>query len=70
MNTDTTTAATAATDATTSTSATTTETTLSTPDHPLLTTPFTDYTVTEGLLLVLVILFLLKFIADGIRRIF
>lgn len=39
-------------------------------NHPVLTTPFQDYTVTEGLLLLLLLFFFLKFCMDMIRRSF
>lgn len=39
-------------------------------NHPALTTPFQDYTVTEGLLLLLLLFFFLKVCMDMIRRAF
>lgn len=39
-------------------------------NHPALTTPFQDYTVTEGLLLLLLLFFFLKACMDMIRRAF
>lgn len=39
-------------------------------NHPALTTPFQDYTVTEGLLLLLLMCFFLKACANMIRRAF
>lgn len=39
-------------------------------DHPVLTTSFSDYTVTEGLLLLLLLFFFLKACADMLRRAF
>lgn len=37
-------------------------------DHPLMTTPFEDYTVTEGLLLLIFVILLLNFFLDLLRR--
>lgn len=39
-------------------------------NHPALTTPFQEYTVTEGLLLLLLLFFFLKACMDMIRRAF
>ena len=39
-------------------------------NHPALTTPFQEYTVTEGLLLLLLLFFFLKACMDMIRRTF
>lgn len=39
-------------------------------NHPLLTTPFQDYTVTEGLLLLLLLCFFIKACMDMVRRAF
>lgn len=39
-------------------------------NHPALTTPFQEYTVTEGLLLLLLLFFFLKVCMDMIRRAF
>jgi len=36
--------------------------------HAMLTTSFSDYTVTEGLLLLIFVILLLKFFLDLIRR--
>lgn len=37
-------------------------------DHPLMTTPFEDYTVTEGLLLLVFVVLLLDFFLNLLRR--
>ncbi len=39
-------------------------------NHPMLTTPFQDYTVTEGLLLLLLLCFFIKACMDMVRRAF
>lgn len=39
-------------------------------NHPLLTTPFQDYTVTEGLLLLVLLCFFIKVCMDMVRRAF
>jgi len=39
-------------------------------NHPLLTTPFQDYTVTEGLLLLLLLCFFIKACMNMVRRAF
>jgi len=41
-----------------------------TQDHPLMTTPFQDYTVTEGLLLLLLLFLFLKACINMVRRAF
>lgn len=37
-------------------------------DHPMMETPFEDYTVTEGLLLLIFVILLLNFFLDLLRR--
>jgi len=39
-------------------------------NHPLLTTPFQDYTVTEGLLLLLLLCFFIRICMNMVRRAF
>jgi len=39
-------------------------------DHPLMTTPFQDYTVTEGLLLLMLLCFFIKVCMNMVRRAF
>ncbi len=39
-------------------------------NHPMLTTPFQDYTVTEGLLLLLLLCFFIKACMNMVRRAF